>query len=909
MGHEQVAHGAGRSDPAGEAAATRRAVDHVAALAAPAAARLEALLEDTLTELLELPEEAGHLLHGDFKCDHILVDDDRLVLLDFDRVTIGDPALDVGKFTADLRWWAHASARDADRRRGRLPRRLRPLRGRATRPRPPLRRPLPAACGGPPDPAPRGRLGRGRGHVPRGGRAHPWERMMTTTWPAAPRGTAWTDVDPLIELIQPFIEAECRPGGVHQIRWEPGQRTRVTYDHRQGHVVVLEATRDSVLRSGLVDDSALPGLAEVGDPLRVAGRLEELLGEPVRCCVMTPVSYRPGSRCVIRGEVTLGSGGRTLFVKVLAGGSGDYVESHDSLADGLATTEPIVPPLVGCWPDLGAVVTDAAPGPSASTLLGDASSPASDRLRLAASIGGLLARIHRTTPGPHVQARRHEVADELGEVTSCLPAAWHADPAAALSLGWVLDRLGAALPGGGTRAFSHGSFRAGQVVVDDGRLAVLDLDSAGMADPARDLGNTMAYLDWQVIRLGAPAAPDLAGALWRGYTDGGGATDPDSLDWWHAAALLKIGGRRYRSLDTAHWDAVPSLVATASDLLERRGERTARSVAHVRHHRLPDISDPVSMTALLQEQLRAGGLGSARIISAETLRVAPGRRVVVRYRVAQGSEEPVEVIAKAFAERSRAVIAHENLVLFDGLREPGVRCGTQEPMGVRPHLGVVLCRSAEGLPLSPLPTAAPHPPTQERHALPDAAVVTAARSLGRWLRTVHATRAGASRRLDVGHEAANATLWAERIGWADARLLAPARELAVLLTSRVETLPVVPESLIHKDLHLGHVLVDDDGLATVIDLDEARMGDPAFDVAHLCAYAEEDRSPSAELAMRAFLDAYGEVRGPGAERRLAYFRAYTLLKITRQATAGRITDDVVRASGQRLGRGVTWLRG
>ena len=103
----------GRSDPATEAAATRRAVEHVAPLAPQAAARLETLLVETMTELVGLPVEAGHLVHGDYKCDNMLVDDDRLVLLDFDRVTIGDPAVDVGKFVADLRWWARASNRSA----------------------------------------------------------------------------------------------------------------------------------------------------------------------------------------------------------------------------------------------------------------------------------------------------------------------------------------------------------------------------------------------------------------------------------------------------------------------------------------------------------------------------------------------------------------------------------------------------------------------------------------------------------------------------------------------------------------------------------------------------------------------------------------------------------------------------
>jgi hypothetical protein len=71
----------------------------------------------------------------------------------------------------------------------------------------------------------------------------------------------------------------------------------------------------------------------------------------------------------------------------------------------------------------------------------------------------------------------------------------------------------------------------------------------------------------------------------------------------------------------------------------------------------------------------------------------------------------------------------------------------------------------------------------------------------------------------------------------------------------------------------------------------------------------EARSAPARRAVRAFLDAYGPVPGPDVEARLAFFRAYALLKFTRQALAGQADDDVVRASRRRLGEGVAWLRG
>ncbi len=110
-GTPRTGHGPQRSDPDAEATVTHRSLEHMAALAPGAAQALEALLSETLARLAELPDETGHLLHGDYKCDNLLVTHDRLVLLDFDRVMVGDPALDLGKLMADLRWWARAAGR------------------------------------------------------------------------------------------------------------------------------------------------------------------------------------------------------------------------------------------------------------------------------------------------------------------------------------------------------------------------------------------------------------------------------------------------------------------------------------------------------------------------------------------------------------------------------------------------------------------------------------------------------------------------------------------------------------------------------------------------------------------------------------------------------------------------------
>lgn len=97
-------------DPRSEGAATLRSCAHLSALLPRQGTTVVELATAAVRRLEEAPSETGHRLHGDYKCDNILVEGDRLRLLDLDRVTVGDPALDLGKMTADLRWWAATRA-------------------------------------------------------------------------------------------------------------------------------------------------------------------------------------------------------------------------------------------------------------------------------------------------------------------------------------------------------------------------------------------------------------------------------------------------------------------------------------------------------------------------------------------------------------------------------------------------------------------------------------------------------------------------------------------------------------------------------------------------------------------------------------------------------------------------------
>jgi aminoglycoside phosphotransferase (APT) family kinase protein len=95
-------------DHRAEAVSTLRAAEHIAALVPGAGRTCRMLVSDLVERLDRLPAEAPTLSHGDFKADNLLVDGDRLTILDLDRVCWADPAMDLGKFLADLRWWCPA---------------------------------------------------------------------------------------------------------------------------------------------------------------------------------------------------------------------------------------------------------------------------------------------------------------------------------------------------------------------------------------------------------------------------------------------------------------------------------------------------------------------------------------------------------------------------------------------------------------------------------------------------------------------------------------------------------------------------------------------------------------------------------------------------------------------------------
>jgi aminoglycoside phosphotransferase (APT) family kinase protein len=155
--------------------------------------------------------------------------------------------------------------------------------------------------------------------------------------------------------------------------------------------------------------------------------------------------------------------------------------------------------------------------------------------------------------------------------------------------------------------------------------------------------------------------------------------------------------------------------------------------------------------------------------------------------------------------------------------------------------------------------------------------------------------------------------WATLIGDRHPRLAGQADELAQAWVAGVRAATAARVVPIHKDFHPGHVLVGAD--LFVIDLDEARCGDPTFDVAHFCCYLELLSPDGGAAARDAFLTEYVAATGWQDPGSYDPFAAYTWLKIAKQHTVGRGPRLTGEAGGSEeqvaraLTRGVRCLDG
>jgi hypothetical protein len=298
----------------------------------------------------------------------------------------------------------------------------------------------------------------------------------------------------------------------------------------------------------------------------------------------------------------------------------------------------------------------------------------------------------------------------------------------------------------------------------------------------------------------------------------------------------------------------------------------------------PGVSTEMLDTTAMSRRL-AGFLNGGphlRLVEAKVLGRATGPRVVVAYQTVGPEGSGPVLIGKVYADRERARRLHALLVELHALELAGHECGVTRPIALISELGMSVYVAARGRTLDQLEGA-------ERSE----GVVAAAH----WLAAMHGSGIGLDRRFDLAVEMRNLTEWAQHVAYQHPSF---AKETALLLSrlgscaQRIQVSNTVP---IHKDFQYRHVLADD-GRVTVIDLDEARVGDPAFDVAHfganlrLLAIREGAAHQERAGLESVFQESYVSRTGYRPDLRHNFFRAYACLKIAKQLVRGRGPEPV-----------------
>ncbi|WP_168211906.1 phosphotransferase family protein [Ruania zhangjianzhongii] len=232
----------------------------------------------------------------------------------------------------------------------------------------------------------------------------------------------------------------------------------------------------------------------------------------------------------------------------------------------LVAGEPRTPRLIGFYERRGVLAAEYLRGNSAQSAPAEVLEP----------VGRALAALHRRSCPALLEqplsAEARKVRAAAGQLGALLPEL--ADRAADLA-GLITARL-TTLPE--VRVPVHGDFSADQAVIGpDGRPGLIDLDSAGLGDPAADLGCAQATMIQDVVlgRLTDTEQQHRLAMLHAGYVAGGGPADADRVPVHRAAHLLRLTAEPFRLGQTADW-------AGAADALLTEAETAVADLAGVR---------------------------------------------------------------------------------------------------------------------------------------------------------------------------------------------------------------------------------------------------------------------------------------------------------------------------------------
>ena len=402
--------------------------------------------------------------------------------------------------------------------------------------------------------------------------------------------------------------ARGRPYECHILdtKYEPGSYCRILYQLGD-HLVIgtykwdsdesqMPETTKVIPSLGMrvyrfPNDPALPSLTKALDPQTVSTALAEGLPEfqasaaRILRCDVKLLRFRPGRRCTVRLKVWLRekeSGdiyNRVLYGKIyhdlekarhvyqqMLSLSSSISAKHDHVAFAAASA---------FLPDLVMVLQDPVEGAPLDSLI-SCDTEACDLRGFAGTMAAASALAAFHTIGL-AAGKPRSITSELARFKKRGARIGQVNPELSANIIQLADALSAWLDTldqwGATICLVHGDCKPSQFLINDQRVALLDFDHCGLADPAVDVGTFLATLQQMEVRQTiknrrqpAPCAswmPDLKREFLETYCTASGYPSGfwHRAEWYEAVALLR---KAIRGFERSPFSPLPAaLVAEA----------------------------------------------------------------------------------------------------------------------------------------------------------------------------------------------------------------------------------------------------------------------------------------------------------------------------------------------------------
>src|SRR5687767_12894586 len=584
---------------------------------------------------------------------------------------------------------------------------------------------------------------------------------------------------------------------LQDVKYKPHTRCVTTYDLIVGRpdsspertIGVLEFTPEGVIPRIYTADDRLPWLAKATDLNEMQKRFSELpgYGDQIKLWEIFPVRYKPGLHCVIRYTAQTPSGNKMFYGKSFSGNAERLFKTVTDLHKS-SQENPDMPSIsapVAIWPEMEMILQSAVPnGIEFTHFIYDQRYDASVREDWMYKAGRALGEFHNNAPAPGETKTVYDDLQDLHEYTVIMGKV-RAD--LAVKYEEVIQHINTKVgqfqeP---KSVASHGAMRTDQYIIQGERLAMIDLDGYCWANPARDLGNFLAYLCWKAIRQPEHAEfIERAGrAFLEGYLTVQENVDKRWLSVYQAASLLKIAGRRFRSLTFLEWPLVIHLIQAAfsaitEDLANLEADTITnikgKLVAHLRtassKTKFPKVFEDKPFPALwsaLNAEIMNDNLtpmlgdvcsaSAARVVHrAKLLAYKPGKRGVIRYDLDQMEcQKYFSVYGKLYPEPYLSERAYKVMnTLHNEVFRDATDLGVPEPIGLIPNLSMLVFIPAEGKLLGDYIA---------KRSLDGDEVIHAMELAGKWLAQLHTHQIPLEKEFKVENEVDNIREWAALI--------------------------------------------------------------------------------------------------------------------------------------------------